>query len=93
MVVDSSKYLLEDDTCNQDTLSSRWKQFIPKPKLSSKTSFPKPLPLSTEVESNTTYVDGYINDIMGVALQLPYYINQIYNAVSLIIDALFRPNS
>ena len=49
MVMDSSQYLLEYETCNPDTLSSIWKKFIPKPQLSSKTSLPKPFPLSMEV--------------------------------------------
>ena len=72
MVMDSSQDLLEYETRNLDTPSSRWKQFIPNPQLSSKTIFPEPFSLSVEVETNKTYVDGYIYDIMGVELKLPY---------------------
>ena len=66
-VMDSSQDLLEDKKWNPDTLSSI-------PQLIYKTSFPKPLPISMGLEAKTTSVDGYIYDIMGVALLLPYCI-------------------
>ena len=77
MVMNSSQDLLEDDTWDSDTLSSRWKTFIPKTQVNSNTSFPKPFPLSVEVEFNKNSVDGYVDDIMVVALQLPDCINRI----------------
>ena len=45
------------------------------------------------MEAKKNSVGGYINDVMAVALQLPYFINLIYNAVPLIVDAFFRQNS
>ena len=71
MVMDSSQDLLEDEICNTETLSSRWKQFILNQSLGSKTTLPKTFPLSVKVEVKKTSIDGYIDDGMRFALQLP----------------------
>ena len=92
MAVDLSQALIDDDSWDPSTLHSpQARQIPPLIRLEDTIPFGKANPLAIQLPPKDCFTDGYIDDLISIALDTPKATSRGRHAISLALHTIFRP--